>query len=1002
MLENARRQVLLVALAIAASLLVLALTPLNYGLDLSGGVQLVYEVDIQDSKDKGIIPKNATEAEVSAVLDSTVQIILERIDPQGTREAVVTRRGEHGILIELPRLSEADALTVESQIQDLGRLEFRMLASEQYAKGGVSFNVREERRRLQEWLDANDGANRKLVAADPEAIDIFNKLGVDVGGPQAGENLKWRAKLVEPNLDNLSHWAAAESFGPAGPITEGSAVAAFTAQEWNGGIVPDDAKKGGGGKPFLVEYLPINWHEQKFDGQDLDPSYTRAGLGRNGRAAIHYQMRVDRQTAYADWSEEYKGQRSAIILNNIVYSAPTFLGQILGAAEISSDTFTQREVDALVRTLRTGSLQVKPIRQSRDNIGATLGQRSIYLAGLSIALGGILLLAFVMWYYRLAGFIACAALAVNVLLIMGIVVFLRATLTLPGLAGLVLTMGMAVDSNILIYERIREELERGKEMLQACRAGFERALGTILDANLTTFIAGIVLYQLGTGPVRGFAVTLMVGIVTTIFTAYYVTRLMFHFMLERDALGSLRFSAWLKNANFDFMRARKLWFGISIVVIGIGLTAFATIPNDDKYGIDFTGGANLKVVLREQKTADEVRDLLGEYAKRFDGVIVNTVGDVIDGKATRFSIRVKLSDTQRTAIDAERRAAGSDYQPPYLTALHEALGQNLVPEAFSGVRVDPNPARTLDFGEIQLHFVQDVSIAALKAKLAVLGGDIQTTNLDDEKAEVGRNFKVEFDVVKETPPTALFEMVQNRIAGLRTAAGQPVELSNPIPESSEIGGRLVGELRSAAINALAVSLLAIVLYIRIRFHEYKFGIAGVVALVHDVLVTLGFVVVFNWLGWVDAEIDLTMIAAFLTIIGYSINDTIVIFDRVRENLSDAKRLGEKIDRAALLNRSVNQTLSRTILTTATVMLVVIAQFAVNFQAGTTLEGFSFALLVGMISGTYSTVFIASPIVLWLWDREREQAEAQAQVATGQITAAPATPGSAVPSGEAGS
>ncbi|MCC6782130.1 MAG: protein translocase subunit SecD [Planctomycetes bacterium] len=986
MLENARRQVLLVALTIAASILVLAFTPLNYGLDLSGGVQLVYEVDVEASKAQGVIPPNASAEEISAVMESTVQIILERIDPQGTREAVVTRRGEFGILIELPNLSEADALTVESQIQNLGRLEFRVLASDQYNKGGVSFNVRAERTRLQQWLDANDGANRKLVAGDPEAIDIFNKLSPDLGGPQAGENLKWRPRLVEPKLDDTSRWSGAESFGPAGPNNEGPAVAAFTATEWNGGLVPESAAKGGSGKPFLVEFLPINWHEQKFEGQDLDPSYTRGGLGSNGRSAIHYRMRVDRQDAYADWSEEYKGQRSAIILNNIVYSAPTFMGRISGPAEISSDTFTQREVDALVRTLRTGSLQVKPIRQSRDNIGATLGQRSIYLAGLSIAVGGILLLAFVLWYYRIAGFIACAALAMNVLLIMAIVVFLRATLTLPGLAGLVLTMGMAVDSNILIYERIREELERGKEMLQACRSGFERALGTILDANLTTFIAGVVLYQLGTGPVRGFAVTLMVGIITTVFTAYYVTRLMFHFMLERNALGSLRFNAWLKDANYDFMKARKLWFGISAVTIGLGLIAFFVIPNDDKYAIDFTGGANLKVVLREPKTPDEVRGLLGEYSKKFDGVIVNTVGQVEDGKATRFSVRVKLSDEQRAAIDAARKLDPANFEPPYLTELHASLGAHLVPEAFSGELVAENPAGTLDFGEVELHFVQDVSVAALNEKLAVLGG-VTVRNLDREDGESGRNFKVELGVVKGTPATALFEMIQSRLGGLKSVSGQNVDLSNPIPESSEIGGRLVGELRSAALDALALALFAIVIYVRIRFHEYKFGIAGVAALVHDVLVTLGFVVVANYLGIVDAEIDLSMIAAFLTIIGYSINDTIVIFDRVRENLSDAKRLGDKIDRAAILNRSVNQTLSRTILTTATVMLVVIAQFAVNFHAGTALEGFSFALLIGMISGTYSTVFIAAPIVLWLWDREREE---EVAAATGQITAAPGT------------
>ena len=401
-------------------------------------------------------------------------------------------------------------------------------------------------------------------------------------------------------------------------------------------------------------------------------------------------------------------------------------------------------------------------------------------------------------------------------------------------------------------------------------------------------------------------------------------------------------------------------------------------------------------MLAEPRTADEIRALLAsdkEFNEQFKGAIVNTVGDTVGGKASRFSIRVKLTDTQREKFDADRTANPIDYQPPYFVHLRRVLGGLLVPEAFSDNAIFPNQARTLDFAEIKLHFVQDVAVSALREKLAILGNDVIVRTLPDEQAESGRNFKIEFGVSKETDPGLLFTMVQSRLAGLTGTGGQPVDLSNPIPESSEIGGRMVGELRSAAINALVIAMFAIVMYIRVRFHEYKFGIAGVVALVHDVLVTLGFVVVFNYLGLIEAELDLSMIAAFLTIIGYSINDTIVIFDRVRENLSDAKRLGSKIDRAEILNRSLNQTLSRTILTVITVMIVVIAQFVVNFHTGTTLEGFSFALLIGMISGTYSTLFIAAPIVLWFWERERASDDSEVTAAQSPVGAVTASSGS---------
>ena len=967
MLENARRQLMLVLLATAAAIVAIATLPLNLGLDLSGGVQLIYEVDVERAKADGTIPQTAGDAEVSQILDETVAIIGERIDPQGTVEAVVTRRGPSGILIELPNMTDTETRAIESRVENLGRLELRMVAQDTYRKNGVRFQMTDERQRLKDWLAVP--ANLAEVREDPAAIRSFNLTPPDEGGPAAAGALAWFPRIIKPTFDDPARWdwpMSADGQGNDNPSNVYHAVPAFSPEEWNGGQVAE-------GRTQLVEFVPINVDEVFFTGEDLDPSSIRPSLSDEGRPILVYTMRPERIDAYADWTGEYTGEYGAIILNGVVDSAPRFQNRIHGNAQITGQ-FTQREVAELAKTLKTGSLKVKPIQQSRNVLGATLGERSIQLAFLSMAIGAAITLAFVVWYYRVAGLVAFTALIVNVLLILGIVIALRSTLTLPGLAGLVLTMGMAIDANILIYERIREELEAGKELLQSVRTGFDRALTAILDSNLTTFIAGVVLYNAGVGPVRGFAVTLMIGILTTLFTAIVLSRVIFHYLLEWKWLREFRSARLFANANYDFFKVAKRATIFSVIVIVVGLIAFVVTPADTKYAIDFTGGANLTVALKQPMQPDEMRELLEQdatFAELFPKPIVNTIGQVQDQAASRFAIRLKLTDELRREIDAARAANPQGYEAPYLTELRRILRDYLVDDASSDAAVlDVGDRPNTSYAEIALHFATDVPVESLRQSLRGLGPSVTVTALSvPETAQVARDFRVEFDVAKGTAASLLFPMVQDELSDLTDETGATIALSNPIPESSEIGGRMVGELRNSAVQALVIAMFGIVMYIRVRFHEYKYGIAAIVAVLHDVLVALGCVVIGNAMGWVDAEIDLSMIAAFLTIIGYSINDTIVIFDRVRENLSEQVRLGERVDRKALLNLSLNQTLSRTVLTTATTLSVVMVQFLVNFRSGTALEGFSFALVTGMIAGTYSTIFIASPIVLWFWNRE---------------------------------
>jgi SecD/SecF fusion protein len=555
---------------------------------------------------------------------------------------------------------------------------------------------------------------------------------------------------------------------------------------------------------------------------------------------------------------------------------------------------------------------------------------------------------------------------------------------------MVLTMGMAVDANVLIYERIREELAKGKDLLRSVRAGFDRAMVTILDTHVTTFLSGLVLYGVGVGPVRGFAVTLMWGLVTTVFTQFFVARLMFHYLLEWKVLKQYRTTNWLTGVRIDFVRLMVINLVVSSVVIVGGLLYAATVPAEKMLGLDFTGGANLQMVLEHPTTAQEVRSVIegdAEFKRLFASPTVNTVGDPdLQGLHDTFNVRLKLTDQMRAQIEADRehwqqqRATAQqdgqpmppDYVPPYLEELKRLFAGKLVQPAASGARVTPKAGNeSWAFAEISLHFQEPVNLVALRDQLKKAG--LQNPIVTDDKgtnATESREDFVQWTALSTTRDTQLLGIVREALGDLKTVSGKKLVLSNPFPEAEEIGGRMVGELRSAAIGALILSWALIILYLRVRYHEYRYGIAAVLALIHDLLVTFGVVVLFNSLGIVHAEIDLNMIACFLTIVGYSVNDTIVVFDRIRENAAEEHRLGERETYAALINRSLNQTLSRTVLSSGVTLCAVLAQLLVNWGSGSALESFAFGFSVGIISGTYSSIYIAAPLLLW-WHKHDE-------------------------------
>jgi SecD/SecF fusion protein len=996
MLENAIRQLFLVLLALVAGLVcVLVLKP-TLGSDLKGGTQLRYEVPSDVLKQL----ETKENASIDAIMAQTISVIVERIDPTGSLDPLVTRSGDTGILIELPYFDDPlDLRRVEERIANLGKLEMRIVADADYASGQVKFNLDAEKARLNAWLAVEE--NKQDLRKDLTVIRRFNADTVQ--GPLQFGNLAWYPRLIKPKFDKPTHWDVRYT---EIPLLAPATVAVYSDAEWNQGLVPEAVQKLPANEQYLIELLALNMHERHFTGENLDPAGVAATTSQDGGLAVAYAIEGGLTGDYADWSEKWIGKCSAIVLNGVVKSAPRFESKIPGRGQIHGD-FTREEVEELVKVLRTGSLRVEPELQSKQIIGPTLGREAIQRGVWSLIAGSVLVFLFMLGYYRKAGTIACVTLLLNGFLLYAAMLFMQATLTLPGLGGIVLTMGMAVDANVLIYERIREELTKGKELLQAVRAGFERAMSAILDSNITTFLVGMVLFHVGVGPVRGFAVTLMVGIVTTVFTQFFVTRLLFHFAIEKKWLVRYEPRQMLANLNADFVRHIGKCVVISAVVITAGLAyAFTAVPREVMLGMDFTGGANLRMVVTEPTTADDVRSrLFADEAFRtaYPNATINTVGKPdANGRVAEFNVRLKLNDAQRAQITEERRALKDQekaaenvgdqppavYQPPYVVALRRVFGEQLVQPAFSNSMLVPNADgnRNLQFAQVDLHFGSPVRTSDLTtelqqnlkgSKVTVLGGEADAT--------VAKDVRVEWTTPTSTQAWELFEIARTALVDLKDATGGPMRLSDPFPEAQEIQGRLVDDLRNAAIGALILAWVLIVLYLRVRFHEYKYGVAAVIALIHDVLVAFGAVVLVNHLGWVHAEINVAMVACFLTIIGYSVNDTIVIFDRIRENVVDNKRLGTSEPFRTLINRALNQTMSRTILTTGLTLLVVLAQFLVNWGSESDLESFAFAMIIGMVSGVYSTVYIAAPILIWM---HKDGDDAVAQPAT-----VPATTGS---------
>ncbi len=588
-------------------------------------------------------------------------------------------------------------------------------------------------------------------------------------------------------------------------------------------------------EPLLLEKQTI------LTGDALINASVRFDQSQFNEPIVGLQFNSEGAKKFAEITASNVGRRLAILLDGKVQSAPRIREAIPSGEAVITGRFAIEEAQDLSIILRVGSLPAPMHIEEERTIGPLLGQDSINKGVRASIIGSALVFLFMAVYYLLAGIVADTALLLNLLIILGGMGMLpvlfpgvSATLTLPGIAGIVLSLGMAVDANVLINERIREEISIGKSLASAIANGYSKAFSAILDSNVTTLIAAFLLFQFGTGPIRGFAVTLTIGIIASMFTAIVVTRTILEVLLKIGWLKSLPMFRLIKESKLDFIGKRKIFYAISLIVIAVGFTSYF-MKGKHAYGIDFAGGQLQEYRFKNAPDIQKVRDTLKEL-------------NMEDASIQQFKDNPQVV-LIRTAQDKTK-------------ALTEKLRQV---------------------------FPQD---------------DIQILRIERVGPVAGKH------------------------------------------------------LKTKALYALIWSLIGILIYVAFRFKHFNFAAAGVIALFHDVAVALGF------LALTGRQIDLLSITAFLTIAGYSINDTIVIYDRVREN----SRLMRKMNLFELINLSVNQMLGRTILTSGVTLLTVIA---ILFYGGEVLSNFAFALLVGFISGVYSTIYIASPLVL-AWQNRRER------------------------------
>ena len=817
-------------------------------------------------------------SDVEAAIANVFTVLRARIDQFGVVQPNIQRlEGTGRILVELPGVK--DPARVQKLLQSTAELQFwNMYEGSEVLPFLINVNER-----LRDVVAAENGSVEEIEApsfddlsvegtineADSTVADsssalsnnnplfevfrpMVSETGMSMEGPRVGYSLirdtaKVNAYLKRPEVILLMNQELrnAEFLWSNKPEPDSDIITLFAIRGNREGTPELDGA-------VIVDARP-----------DLD-EYNRniVTMAMNGSGAQKWQRLT------ADAAAQSPKRSVAVVLDNYVYSYPQVQNEIAGGRTQITGNFTPEESSDLANILRAGKLDAPARIIQADVVGPSLGKEAISASINSFAIALALVLLYMYFYYSGAGLVANMALLVNMFFIFGILNSFGAVLTLPGMAGIVLTIGMAVDANVIIFERIREELRSGKGLRAALVDGYKNSNSAIIDANVTTLLTGVILYSFGTGPIRGFATTLIIGILTSLFSALFISRVVFERRL--DGKKTINFSTkttkdWYTNLNFDFLAKRKIAYVVSTVVIIIGLGSLFT--NGLNLGVDFVGGRSFQVRFDQPVEVSEISESLS--------------GTLVDAEGNSFKPVVKtLGESNQVIITTNYRIDETGIQ----------VDQDIEDKLFAGVSG---------------FFAEQIARE-----------DFFTDATDEAIGLVG---------------------------------------------SRVVGPTIADDIKTGAIYSILFSLIVVFLYILMRFRKWQFSLGAVVALLHDVLFVLGAFSIADGLLPFQLEVDQAFIAAILTVIGYSLNDTVVVFDRIRENLG-----GRTKNLTAGVNKSLNQTLSRTFNTSLTTFFVLLVIFLFG---GEVIRGFMFALLLGVIVGTYSSLFIATPV---MFDSSKEE------------------------------
>ena len=809
------------------------------------------------------IKPESTDEEVIAVIresadaavSNSFNVLRNRIDRFGVTQPNIQKLGNSGrILVELPGVKEPER--VRKLLQGTASLEFW----ETYNFGEVEMYLNEANSALAELLAAEeDAAEEAAPAESKDVLEAELKQAEAEKAAAANDKLNPLFSVLQPAGMRENACIGFAHYSDTALVNKYFAmeqVRSVFPPEFRAMWTVKPSQYFGDGNVFELVAIKVATSDgkAKIDGDEVTDARVQFG-NTGGNPEVSMSMNAEGANVWARLTKENIGKQVAIVLDGMVYSYPTVQSEIAGGSSQITGNFTLEEAEDLANVLKSGKLPAPATIIQEQVVGPSLGAESINAGLISFVIAFLLVLLYMVFFYQGAGLVADIALLVNVLFLFGTLVSFGAVLTLPGIAGLVLTLGMAVDANVIIYERIKEELRAGKGLSKAVADGYKNAYSAIVDGQITTLLTGIVLFVFGSGPVQGFATTLIIGIITSVLTSIFITRIIFDDRIVKGkniTFDSKLTRNFLQNTHVDFIGKKKIAYIVSGALILISIVSIFT--KGFTYGVDFTGGRTYVVRFDQPVTAEDVR---AAALAEFDGAV----------EVKQFGGESQMKITTQYLVENESTEADAEVESKLYNSLKGFFADDLTFEEF-------------------------------------------TSTLDNP---------------------------------------------NGIISSDKVGPTIANDITRDAFIAVILALLVIFGYIAVRFRGWTWGLGGVTGLAHTALIVIGFFSLFSGILPFSLDIDQTFIAAILTIIGYAINDTVVIFDRIREY----KELHPKADFKKNVNEALNSTLSRTMNTSLTTLITMLA---IAIFGGEVIRGLAVALIIGIIIGTYASIFIATPIM----------------------------------------